>query len=388
MSGLTLAKRLAGGAATAALIGGAAMAAETWPDLPVGVKSGISARIGDTAYVGLGSAGTDFYALDLTHPEQGWQKRASFAGPATNGAAVAVSGQTIYVFSGNGKADADAKSPIIFDTAYAYDSAADSWSKLDTQTPAGLSGAKAMTLADGRIAIVGGYSKELFDKYLADVAATDKDKDPEGFKTLVASYMGMKPEEYRWNDAVLAYDPAANAWATLGENPFLPNCDPALVTEADGSALLVSGEIKPGLRTPEVKRLTIGANGVEWQKLADLPPLSASEPQEGVAGAYAGIAGDDILVAGGANFRGAQANAAAGKWFAHDGLKKDWRDEVYAFDGKDWKTAGKLPQGLAYGASFSVPGGVLVVGGEDDEGAPRTGVFLLKWDGKTLTVED
>ena len=50
-----------------------------------------------------------------------------------------------------------------------------------------------------------------------------------------------------------------------------------------------------------------------------------------MAGAYAGIAGNDVLVAGGANFKGDQANATAGKWFSHDGLKKARRDEVYAF---------------------------------------------------------
>src|SRR5690606_29176673 len=123
-------------------------------------------RVGDVAYVGLGSAGTDFYALDLADPAKGWVKRAAFTGPATNGAAVAVTGKTILTFSGNGKPDAAASSPIIFDTVYAYDTEADTWSKLETRTPAGLSGAKALTLDDGRIAIVGGYNKDLFDKYL------------------------------------------------------------------------------------------------------------------------------------------------------------------------------------------------------------------------------
>lgn len=61
---------------------------------------------------------------------------------------------------------------------------------------------------------------------------------------------------------------------------------------------------------------------------------------------------------------------------------------MYAFDGKDWKQVGKLPRGLAYGASFAVPGGVLIVGGEDSEGKPRNEVFVLKWDGQFLSVEN
>ena len=189
------------------------------------MKSGIAARVGDTAYVGLGSAGTDFFSLDLADPSEGWVRRAAFDGPATSGAAAAVSGSRIYVFSGNGKPTPDAASPIIFDTVHVYDTEADAWSTVDTTTPAGLSGAKALALSDGRIAIIGGYNKAQFDTYLADVAATDKEKDPEGFKALVEAYMGREPEAYAWNDAVLAYDPAANSWSTLGENPYLPNCD-------------------------------------------------------------------------------------------------------------------------------------------------------------------
>jgi len=370
-------------------LGAAASAADArWPDLPVGVKSGVAARVGDTVYVGLGSAGAEFYSLDLADPAKGWVRRADFIGPATSGAAAAASNGTIYVFSGNGKPTADAASPIIFDTVYAYDTAADAWSPVDTRTPVGLSGAKALPLADGRIAIIGGYNKELFDKYLADVAATPKDKDPEGFATLVSGYMSMLPRAYRWNAEVLAYDPAANAWGKLGDNPFLPNCDSAIAPMGENAFLVVSGEIKPGLRTPNVKEVAFEGAAARWTQVADLPPLAEGEPQEGVAGAYAGTVGGTVLVAGGANFPGARANSEAGKWFAHEGLAKTWRDEIYAFDGNAWKTVGALPRGLAYGASFSTPDGVLVVGGEDSEGHPRSEVFALRWDGSAVSVED
>lgn len=381
-------RSLRAGLAVLALSTEAVMAAETWPDLPAPLKNGIAARVGDMAFVGLGSAGTDLYALDLSAPAAGWQKRASFIGPATNGAAVAVSATTIYLFSGNGKAAEDDRSPIIFDTIYAYDTQSDRWSKRDTKTPVGLSGAKAVSLGDGRIALVGGYNKALFDTYLAETGAIDKEADPEGFRALVASYMGMEPKAYRWNDKLLVYDPAANRWGSLGDNPYLPNCDPALVAEGDGRFLVMSGEIKPGLRTPEVKRVEIKGASAVWTKLADLPPALPGQQQEGVAGAYAGIVGGDVLLAGGANFPGARANAQAGRWFAHDGLKKGWRDEVYVLGGTSWKLAGRLPRGLAYGASFAAPGGLLIAGGEDGDGMPRADVFLLRWDGRDTSIEN
>ena len=289
------------------------MADGRWPDLPVGVKSGIAVRVGDTAYVGLGSAGTDFFSLDLADPSEGWVKRAAFDGPATNGAAAAFSGGRIYVFSGSGKPTPDAASPVIFDTVHVYDTAADAWSTVDTTTPAGLLGAKALSLSDGRIAIIGGYNKQQFDKYLADVAATDKEKDPEGFRALVEAYMGREPEAYGWNDAVLAYDPAANSWSTLGENPYLPNTDSAVVPRGGDAFLVIGGEIKPGLRTPQAKSIAVDGDTATWEELAEMPAPAGEAVQEGVAGAYAGETDGTVLIAGGANFPGARANSEAGK---------------------------------------------------------------------------
>lgn len=361
------------------------LAQEQWPNLPVGIKNGISARIGDTLYVGLGSAGSDLYALNLGGVSKGWVKRAAFIGPATNGAVAAVSGGRLYLFGGNGKSTPDAKSPIIFESVYAYDPAKDQWDAVETKTPTGLSGAKGLSMPDGRIAIVGGYNKQLFDKYLADVSGIDKDREPDAFKALVNTYMGMKPQEYRWNTKVLVYDPSANSWGTLGDNPYLPNCDSALAAWK-GSYVLVSGEVKPGLRTSQVKSIRFDAGGAIWEQLADLPALSDSEPQEGVAGAYAATVGDALIVAGGANFKGARANGEAGKWFAHDGLKKSWRSDIYALSGGTWKTVGSLPRGLAYGASFALPDGLLIAGGEDADGKARTEVLLLRWDGTKLSV--
>jgi N-acetylneuraminate epimerase len=124
MTSGTLTRSSAGGAVAIGLSVNVATAGSYWPDLPVGLKNGISAHIGDTIYVGLGSAGTAFYSLDLKDRAKGWVKRSAFPGPATNGAAVATSSAQIFVFSGNGKPTPDAKSPIIFYTVYRYDPAA------------------------------------------------------------------------------------------------------------------------------------------------------------------------------------------------------------------------------------------------------------------------
>ena len=348
-----------------------------WPNLPVAIKSGIGVQVDGVAYVGLGTAGAGLYALDLSNPAQGWKARAPFPGPPTNGAAAAAAGGKVLVFGGNGKATLNARSAIIFDDVYMYDTIEDRWSRLETHTPVGLSGAKALSLSNGRIAFVGGYNKQLFNDYLAALSMLDPTTQPGEFARLVRGYMGMAPKDYRWNGDILWYDVELNVWGSYGQNPFPPNCDSAAVETQKDGFVLVSGEIKPGLRTPEVKRVSFRKDICEWRRLADLPNLVGDEVQEGLGGAFAAYTQGRILVAGGVNFKGSRANSEAGNWYSHEGLAKSWRDEIYAFDGGEWLQIGRLPQGLAYGASFSLSAGLLIVGGEDCAGNARDEVIAV-----------
>jgi N-acetylneuraminic acid mutarotase len=54
MTSEALTRSLAGSAVAIGLSVNVATAGSGWPDLPIGVKNGISAHIGDTIYVGLG----------------------------------------------------------------------------------------------------------------------------------------------------------------------------------------------------------------------------------------------------------------------------------------------------------------------------------------------
>ncbi len=277
--------------ALAIAAGSLAAQAEQWPNLPAGVKNGVSGQDGAQVYVGLGSAGDALYTLDTSAPESGWKTLAAFPGPVPGGAASAMAGGKLYVFSGSGKTNPDDASPIIFTAVHVYDPATNAWAKLDTETPVGLLGAAAYALDDDRIAIFGGYNKELFDKYLHDVLTTDKAAEPEKWQKIVDDYMGMPPADYRWNKDVLVYTISTNSWSTLAQNPWLPNCGAAVVPEKDG-LLLINGEIKPGLRTPQIKHVGVDGNTLTWTQIAPLPAIPGTDLQEGLAGAYAGYSHD------------------------------------------------------------------------------------------------
>jgi len=109
---------------------------------------------------------------------------------------------------------------------------------------------------------------------------------------------------------------------------------------------------------------------LRWQELPDLPNAL------GVAGAFAGVSGEALIVAGGANFpeplfKDGQMNPAA---------KKVWWDEVYVLPTPEgaWQQPASLPRPLAYGASVSTPDGLVCIGG-CDANESYADVFLLTW---------
>jgi len=118
------------------------------------------------------------------------------------------------------------------------------------------------------------------------------------------------------------------------------------------------------------------ADALKWSGLPELPPAPGRDIQPGVAGPYAGVHNDALIVAGGANF------PEALPW---RGGKKIWHDDALVLEraagGYEWRTGFKLPRPLAYGVSVNTPDGVLCIGGCDAERC-YSDVFLLKWDGQ------
>ena len=128
--------------------------------------------------------------------------------------------------------------------------------------------------------------------------------------------------------------------------------------------LVLLAGVKATPAEPEVR--------LDWKRLAPLPNAA------GVAGAFAGVSGGALLVAGGANFPSAKP------W---EGGRKVWHDDVFVLEKPEgqWKRAGHLPRPLGYGVSASHRNEVICVGGSD---AARhyAEVFALGWrNGKVST---
>ena len=121
------------------------------------------------------------------------------------------------------------------------------------------------------------------------------------------------------------------------------------------------------------------------KKIGELPTLHTNLPNPGIAGAFSGISNGNLIIAGGANFPEKKP------W---EGGVKTFCDRIYVYKitekgltliDRQWS----LPDKVAYGASVTLPTGVLAIGGNDLEKC-FTSVHLLKWDSEKndLNIEN
>lgn len=103
-------------------------------------------------------------------------------------------------------------------------------------------------------------------------------------------------------------------------------------------------ESKPDVSTGQIK----------WEEMTPIPDAL------GVAGPFAGVSNDFLVVAGGANF-------PQPVWET----SKQWVDNIYALDltadpsSASWVEVGQLPRPTGYGAAVSTPLGIICFGGND-----------------------
>ena len=370
------------------VLGLTAMAANAtqYPDLPVAVKNGAGALIGDTVYVGLGTGGDKFYALNLKEKGAQWQEITAFPGGARSQSTAAAVNCKLYVFGGFMNTEKMNNESI--NDAYVYDPATNAWTKLMTRSPKGATAGTSAAAEGGKIYFVGGVNQEIWNGLFEDIKGAAGDKDKE--KAIYDPYFNLRAQDFFFSPEIASYEPATNTWRNEGLFPFAPRAGAALGIK-DGKLIVVNGEIKAGLRTPATELGTVGKEGIKWKKLGDLPAPKGEQSQEGLAAAMGGYSNGYYLVTGGANFPGARANYAKGINDAHrtGGLKKTHHNEVYAFDSKKstWKQVGELPVNIAAGVAVSYHNEVVLIGGETDSGKALSSVQTLSYDGKKLMVE-
>lgn len=343
------------------------------PDLPVALKNGVGVIIDDTAYVGLGSAGNQWYSLQLNSKDATWKTLATFPAGERNQSVAAVVKGKVYVFGGAAK---DKKGILRVNAdAYRYDPDSNTWEQLQTAAPIGVVGTSAVNYQD-KILLSGGVNKRIFDGIFEALAVAGDDKTQKD--NALTAYFNQPAKDYFFNQTVAVYNVGKNAWENWGNTPFLGRAGASLTINGD-KLLLVNGEIKPGLRTANAAKGLINSGNISWQTLPKLIPNKGEDIQEGLAGAYAGYSNGNYLIAGGANFPGSTQQYQSGELYAHKGHKKTFQKTIFTLDNEQWKIAGELPEGMAYGVTLPYQNELLLIGGELADGKVSSKIWQLSY---------
>jgi N-acetylneuraminate epimerase len=215
------------------------LATRKFPALPKACGYAAGARLGDAVFVAGGSEKPDattalktFWTLDLTKPDADWKALDAWLGPGRILPIVAVHDGVFYLFSGAeltaGKDGKPARTYLRDAYGYTPDKG---WKKLADLPRAAVAAPSPAPVVGGRLLVISGDDG-------TKVNFTPPAKHP-GF-----------PRD------VLAYDPKADRWETTTAVAISRATAP--VVEWNGRPVIVSGELRPGVRTPEVIKVVVG----------------------------------------------------------------------------------------------------------------------------------
>ena len=223
---------------------------DSLPSLPVGIDNGGWAYASGKVIITGGNqqdGGKGVYALDGAKPEE-WVKLSEYPGAKRVQPVVVSDGTDIYV-AGGFQLDAETKQCTLSTNVIKYSITNDEWTELaeipadKTGTPRCLVGGSGV-YRDGCLILTGGVNYNIFKDAV-------EGKGP-------ADYMKKPREWYQFNKDILVYNLSAGEWRTVYDIEGMNKAGGILVADNE-NIYMVCGELKPGIRTPEVVAFPISA---------------------------------------------------------------------------------------------------------------------------------
>lgn len=226
---------------------------EALPNLPKPLTYTVAGIAENTLYA---SQGRDAFSLNLNNPQEGWKTLP----PLPVGRDVAVGtavGGKFYVISGRAKVGDEWN---FYKDAYAYDPKAGTWQKI-ADLPWCVTAGVAFPLRDRYILVVSG-DKDIARWNTIQNLVAQRDKQDRGsvaWQKLNDAISWIYDHHTGFNTEILLYDTQSNRWQVAGQFPGTPPVTtPGVIWGND--LLTVTGEARPGVRTPKVWRISL-----EWR---------------------------------------------------------------------------------------------------------------------------
>ena len=232
---------------------------------PLAVANVALTHIGNIVYAIGGDEATKssdiFASLDLNETNPEWKILPKLPLALANSVAIVQKGKNgtgIYVVGGRTKTDSGISD--LHNTTFVFDVKKQKWESAapisDGENTTNFSAGAGVAVGNHSILILGGDNGVIFhqiETYLSQIA---KAESPEQKADLIAKKNQLVTNHPGFYNGILLYNTLSNQWKKIGELPFLPHVtNPAVLWNK--KIVLSNGEIKPGIRTPDVMLGTI-----------------------------------------------------------------------------------------------------------------------------------
>lgn len=230
------------------------------PDLPIPLTNAMAVAYQSSVYVMGGETvskvSDKVFFLDLNNSKNGWTSLPPLPHPISHGVAVFFNGQKskgIYILAGRAKQQSGISD--LYSTNYFFDINTKQWT-VKAPLPYGLSAGTGLLDPAGRVLLFGGDRGEIFSKVEALVAQKNKETDSIVIETLDKKRVVLQSTHPGFSHEILAYDIEHDRWDNIGILPFsTPVTTHAFVW--DGFIMIPGGEIRAGVRTPNIFSLDL-----------------------------------------------------------------------------------------------------------------------------------
>ncbi|MBA4275949.1 galactose oxidase [Flavobacterium sp.] len=239
--------------------------ATSLPNFPLAITNIALTHIGNVVFAIGGDESTKssdlFFSLDLNSTNREWKSLPKLPLALANSVAVAQKDKdatNIYIIGGRTKTPSGISD--LHNTTFVFNLKKQIWESRanisDGVNTTNFSAGAGVAVGKNSILIVGGDNGTVFHKietYLSQISKTDS---PEEKTKLAAEKNMLNTNHDGFYKGILLYNTLTDSWSKIGELPFLAHVT-TTATMWKNEIVLSNGEIKPGIRTPDVMLGTV-----------------------------------------------------------------------------------------------------------------------------------
>ncbi len=233
---------------------------QSLPDLPIAITNASAVCLQQIVYVAGGEMASGvsdkLFSLDLSRIESGWKELPSLPNPVSHAVLIAatIHKQTSLFICG-GRMKTPTGISQLYKEVYQFQISSSKWI-LASSLPTTLSAGIGFFLPPNKLVLIGGDRGTLFHQTELWLNAIQQEKNDSVKQKILQQKNTLQQTHPGFSKEVLIAEYPALAWKVGNTLPF-----PAPVTTSlvpiSGGYLIPSGEIRPGVRTPQIVSLTL-----------------------------------------------------------------------------------------------------------------------------------